>query len=284
MIIGIYANLKRDISGEKARQLATILAQEGIDFCLDIALKFLQIDAPYYPIQELSKVCDIIVTLGGDGTILGIAEYCALNSCKIYAVNLGNLGFYTESQDASCARLINCIKNDIPLIVDKRSFLSIYFQGKEYYALNEVVIARGARTKLLKLDVQVNDNLVGKYMADGIIIATPSGSTAYSFSAGGPVVAPDVQALIITPLAPHSLQSRSYVVSHKGKIKVAFNYDGQPAHIHIDGKEIGQMDSKDSLIIGKSNRSVEFLRFEGYDYYDRLMDKMCKLGINFKQG
>src|SRR5690554_2060036 len=131
MIVGIYANLNRDINGEKARKLASTLREEGIEFYLDIALDFLKLNVPCYPIQELSKVCDIIVTLGGDGTILGIAEQCALNDCKIYAVNLGNLGFYTETRDTSCAKLVNCIKNNIPLAVDKRSFLSINFQGQE---------------------------------------------------------------------------------------------------------------------------------------------------------
>lgn len=282
MVIGIYANLARDIDGNNAQAIANAFLREGISICLDKSLDFLQIDAPLYTIDKLVKECDIIVTLGGDGTILGIAEQCALNNCKIYALNLGNLGFYTEPFDKECNKIINSIKSGKPLLYDKRSLLSINFCGQTYYALNEVVVARGARTKLVKLEVSINGNKLGRYMADGIILSTSSGSTAYSLSAGGPIVIPDVPAFVVTPLAPHSLQARPYIISSDSTIKIELFSNEQPAHIHVDGKEIGLMSPNDNITIEKSSKYIEFIRFEDYDYYSRLVEKINKLGIAFK--
>jgi NAD+ kinase len=278
MILGIYANLQRDINGVNASLIASALRKEGIRFCLDKELSFLNIDAPHYPIEEMAKICDIIVTLGGDGTILGIAKHCAHNGCKIYGLNLGNLGFYTEPLDTECKKLIDYIKKGAPFVSDMRTLLSVEYNNRLYYALNEVVVARGARTKLIKLSVHINGSLAGNYKADGIILSTASGSTAYSLSAGGPIVIPDVAAFILTPLAPHSLQSRPYVVSENSVIKATLFSDEQPAHIHMDGNEIGQLNAEESIIIKKSDKYVEFVRFEGYDYYNRLSEKINKIG------
>lgn len=279
MKIGIFSNLKRDNNGDKAKSLALILKNKGIDFCLNDDLNFLDIEADFYPTEELAKKSDIIVTLGGDGTILAIAALCAKYNSKIFAVNLGNLGFLTEIQDVNYNKFLEYIQSGKEFVIDKRSLLSVKFKDKKYYALNEVVVARGARTKLIKLEVKINDQLVDRYKSDGIILASPSGSTAYSLSAGGPVVIPDVKAFILTPIATHSLHSRPYVVSDNSVTTIKLYSKEHDAYLNVDGKDVEVMKYLDFVKIKKSNKYVEFIRFDGFNYYDRILEKMCRLSI-----
>jgi NAD+ kinase len=236
-------------------------------------LSGIKYDCEYLPNDELAKASDVIVVFGGDGTVLRIAKDCARHDCGIFAVNLGNIGFLTEIESARLEKaIISICKNQIKN--EYRSLLEIYFKGKSYTALNEVVISRGSRTKMVYLDLMVNDLLVNRVRADGLIVSSPTGSTAYSLSAGGPIVAPDVDAFIITPVCPHSFYSRPFVINNKSTVKIYLLRADPCAYLNVDGEEEEIMGIGDMVEIKKSALDAKFIRLKSYNFYSNIIQKM----------
>lgn len=225
--------------------------------------------------NNLSSV-DLIIVLGGDGTILQAAMVSLQLQAPMLCVSRGYLGFLAEVglnelKDA----LLNFSNNKF--FYDERYLLSVKSKDKEYLCLNEVVV-KGDFFKLVDLDVYLNDNFLTSYKTDGVIIASPTGSTAYNLSAGGPIIFPDTNVIIVTPVCSHSLTVRPLVVSSKDKIKVvslsncAFSVDGN--------SEIRE--SSLELLVEFSNKKVRFIRFEKYSFIKGLRNKLNWSG-NFKK-
>lgn len=277
MKIGIFANLERDLDGGAAKTLAAILQRRGHEIFLWHKLDKLNIEAPLLPKKELAMATDAVVVLGGDGTVLRIAKECAQHKSSIIAINFGHLGFLSEVErmDELDAVFEQIEKGDF--YTEKRGILEVSFEGKTYKALNDVALARGRSTKVIRFSIKVNGNTLNSYSADGIIVCTPTGSTAYSLSAGGPVVAPEVNALIITPVCPHSLNSRSYVISDDSEVTIELtNSDGE-TNFNIDGDDVFTMKAGDVIKVKKSDIYAEFIRLKKYNYYRKLLAKMNTL-------
>lgn len=277
MKIGIYSNLERDIGGAAAKTFALALQQRGHQVLISKKLHAAGIDAPLCTKSELAEGSDIIAVFGGDGTVLHIAETCALKGARILAVNLGYLGFLSEfeSIDEVLAAIPQLEKGDYK--TEPRALLEVCYAGDTYHALNEAVLARGPHTKLLKCRVSVNGSILNHYKADGLIVSTPTGSTAYSLSAGGPVVAPEVKAMIISPICAHGLNNRSYIVADESTVSMELIAADDYANLNIDGEDVCPVPEGGIIRIRRSELYAEFIRFKRYDYYTKLLAKMNSL-------
>lgn len=277
MKIGIYANLERDIDGGAAKTLAAILLKRGHEIFLWDKLNCLNLNAPLLNKEDLASATDAIVVLGGDGTVLRIAKECAEHCTLIIAINFGHLGFLSEIEkmDELDAVFEQIEKGDF--YTEKRGILELSYGGKTYKALNEVALARGRSTKVIRFSVKVNGNTLNSYSADGIIVCTPTGSTAYSLSAGGPVVAPEVNAMIITPVCPHSLNSRSYIISDDSEVTIELTKSDGETNLNIDGDDVLTLQTGDTIKVKRSCLDAQFIRLKKYNYYRKLLAKMNTL-------
>ena len=274
MKIGIYANLFKDAGGAFTLRLYDEFKKTGVEVLLSDELRSLNLEGEYLSRMSLASEADVVVVLGGDGTVLRIAKECARQDAKLFSVNLGHRGFLSETgRNDYFSDSINSILAG-EYIIDTRTFLEAKAKGNKFYALNEVVVARGTRTRVVKSEIRVDGALLDTYLSDGIIIGTPTGSTAYNLSAGGPIIAPDVEALVITPICAHSLRSRPVVVNNKSEIWMEILNAEPHAHLNIDGEDILNLADGDSVTVTRSDLKIGFIRLKGYNYYERLLEKM----------
>ncbi|MBE0067704.1 NAD(+)/NADH kinase [Thermoanaerobacterium thermosaccharolyticum] len=234
--------------------------------------------------SEIFEISDFIVALGGDGTILNVARQCASFSTPILGVNLGHLGFLAEVDNENIYEAVEkIIKGEFS--IDKRMMLeaSVVKDNMEvvnFIALNDIVVTRDSFSRMVKLKVFVNEQYVNTYLADGIIISSPTGSTAYSLSAGGPIVYPNLELFVITPICPHTLHSRSIIVSEKDRIKLVIVGENQDVMITTDGQQGYKLDSGDNIYIRKSNKYTNLIRLKNTNFFDLLRSKLSERNIN----
>ncbi|MBQ3754613.1 MAG: NAD(+)/NADH kinase [Clostridia bacterium] len=221
--------------------------------------------------KELAADFDKVLVFGGDGTMLDAARHALVFDIPVLGVNLGYLGFLTEfDKDATSSELAVALKSDKH--IDK-AVLSVENASKEYLAINELVVkSTGARP--IVIDLYVDGNFADTYKSDGLIVSTPTGSTAYSLSAGGPIVAPDVKAIIINPICPHSLHSRPIVVSDKANIEVRIAGDEGEASLTLDGNLVGCAKVGESIKIKTSNKTAKFVKTSSENFFNKLLKKM----------
>ena len=274
MIIGIYTNLSKDIGGKVTTSIFDLLSQNNfVTINLSDELRILNLKGEYFSRNSLAQNSDLVIVLGGDGTILRIAKECALYDTKIYAINLGNRGFLTEEENFDINSQINFLLKK-EYAYDKRRLIRISAKNNIFLALNEVVLARGSRTKTMKCEVMINSALFDYYTSDGIIVSSPTGSTAYNISAGGPIIAPDVEAFVITPICAHSLHSRPIVINNQSSIWISLLHAEPYAHLNIDGEDIINLADGDSIEVSSSELVATFIRKPDYNYFSRLSKKM----------
>jgi len=218
--------------------------------------------------------CEAIVAFGGDGTFLRantVAFSCRL---PVLGINVGRLGFLTEVEleqlDVACKNLA-----ENRFYIEKRMMLSVTVGEQTTYALNDVVVSRGGYSRLIGMDAMVDGDLIGRFIADGLIVSTPTGSTGYSLSAGGPIVCPEVECMILTPICAHSLQHRPVVASSKQTITIRL--DGEhTAVVAADGQEVLSLNDKESLVITRSEREAQFIRFEPKSFFSKIRVKLAE--------
>jgi NAD+ kinase len=226
--------------------------------------------------EDFSKL-DFILALGGDGTILSLARAVAQRNTPILGVHLGKLGFLSEvTIDKMFTRLNQVISGEYQ--VQKRMVLKglvkCHEEDKVFYALNDLVVDRGASSRLLSYLLKSNDHMVAKYQADGLIISTPTGSTAYSLSAGGPVVDPTVSSIIVSPICPHSLTFRPIVLSGDSRLSIEFSNKEDQASLAVDGQITELLDCNSKIIVEKGEYSIHLITFLDSSYFKTLRVKM----------
>ena len=221
---------------------------------------------------------DVAVVLGGDGTFLRAARYLAPHGIPILGVNIGRLGFLvSESLPTLEAALTAVWKGEY--VVDERIILQARLIRKgelcrKVFALNDLVIMKGAFARIIYLDLYVDDKFLVSYPADGVIVSTPTGSTAYSLSAGGPIVSPNVDAIIVTPICAHTLYSRSLVLSSDRKLYVEVKSDHEDLMLTQDGQEGLNLMPGDVVEIFRASFNVKIVSFRGRSYFDILRKKL----------
>jgi NAD+ kinase len=228
--------------------------------------------------EALGQKVEIIIVLGGDGTLLSAARALHGQNVPILAVNLGGLGFLTSvTLDALYPLLEQVLKGEHRTGERMMLEAEILRSGKAAIrdrALNEAVANKSARARMLDFDVFVDTHHVGRYRADGIIVATPTGSTAYSLAAGGPIIQPDLDAFVITPICPHMLTNRPLVIPDTSRVELDFTAAQEPVYLTLDGQTGFQLEPKDHVVITKSSSKVSFVRPPRRTYYEVLRSKL----------
>lgn len=229
-----------------------------------------------YP--ELARRADPIITLGGDGTLIRVARYVNGSSPVMLGVNFGTLGFLTEISPSETFEVLEGVLAGT-VHVGERIMLTaaVVRAGKEIFsspAVNDAVVQKGTRDKILGLDLFVDDKEIVFIRADGLIVATPTGSTAYSLAAGGAIVHPEVQVVLVTPICPHSLTNRPLVLSLDSEVKIVVpEYEGE-VFLSVDGQESCQLFDGDIVTFRKANEIVRFVRSPNRSYFDILRTKL----------
>jgi NAD+ kinase len=228
--------------------------------------------------EELGAKIDLAIVLGGDGTLLSAARAMAGHEVPILPVNLGALGFLTSVTLEELPPLLDDViagkyRTSVRMMLDAEARSDGASSGRRC-ALNDAVANKGALARMLDFDVYVNQDHVGRYRADGLIVATPTGSTAYSLAAGGPIVDPELDAFVITPICPHMLTNRPIVIPGDARIDLDFAAAEEPVHVTLDGQTGFQLKANDRVTITKSEQRVTLVRPPNKTYFEILRSKL----------
>ncbi len=226
--------------------------------------------------DALFKDADLVLALGGDGTLIHAAKHAARFGIAVLGINCGHLGFMAgmESDDLSALELLRGGTFDI----SHRMMLEVTVHKADgdrvLYALNEAVISRGNPSRMICLSVFNDDRPVVSYRADGVIVATPTGSTAYSLSAGGPIVDPAVNCLLVTPICPHSLHTRPYIFAENTQLTVKPESEGREVYLTVDGEEAVTLTQGDTVTVRRAALTARVLQLRPAPFYEVLDQKL----------
>lgn len=277
--LGLVLNVNKDKSFPNARKVYDWFQKRGVEVLIEEeAAGMMDLQETGASFSELREKVDLIILFGGDGTFLYTARNFMGSEVPLLGVNLGQLGFLTEIETEELEETMEKLVNG-EYEIEKRLLLRIQIEREgetivDSLALNDGVINRGANARMIGLEININDQFVNSYRADGLIIATPTGSTAYSLSAGGPLVNPCLEAIIVTPICPHTLYVRPLIVSATEKLAVRVSGDSQDMKITIDGNESHTLLAEDRIIIAAAEKTVSLLKLPGKTFYNILQEKM----------
>ena len=268
--VGLILNTNNKQAAECAEQAASYLKNRGIQS---------------YDVQHKSPEWlpnpDMIVTFGGDGTLLIGARYALKYDIPLLGINLGTVGFLTEEEPKRIEQALQSIISGA-FQTESRSLLEIKNPktGETFHALNDAVITRGGYARLIRVEAFVNQKEYGVFTADGIIVATPTGSTGYSLSAGGPIVEPGMNCMIITPVCAHSMQHCPCIVSVESMIRLLLRPDReQTAELQIDGQNRGTLEAGDEILICGTEKKIRLIRLHPYDFFGLMRRKLTEWGL-----
>jgi NAD+ kinase len=223
--------------------------------------------------EDIPAHCDLVIVLGGDGTLLTIAHLAAQENVPVMGVNLGSLGFLTEVPlDETFLALDAFLRGDTN-VISQRRMLEVSYKGKPSYCLNDVVINKGALARMIQATVWIDDKQIVTTRADGLIIATPTGSTAYSLSAGGPIIQPNIPAIVLAPICPHTLSFRPMVINSESTIKVQIN-SREEVFLTLDGQRGDVMEMNDTVKVRASSLELHLVSSPERNYFDLLQEKL----------
>ncbi|MBE3094578.1 MAG: NAD(+)/NADH kinase [Actinobacteria bacterium] len=284
--IGLISNNKTRRALRIAKELYDYLSAKKIEVALlkdeTVPVKF---DLPSLSPKEFESVIECLISLGGDGTFLRAARYCFKRGIPLMGINVGNLGFLAEVNLDDFKNAINKLLAGNYKIEERMLLeLELYRDGKiikekdlAFIALNEFTINRNLMSKIIDLEIFINDFKFINFRADGLIIATPTGSTAYSLSAGGPIVEPNNQVIILTPLCAHNLFTRSMVLNTENKIEIQIKTKNDNDCLSIDGiKQKITIKSDDILKIKKSKLKLNLVTFNNNAFFKNFKEKLLK--------
>ncbi len=280
MKVGIYVNTNRDLGCETAKKFIDIFQRKGVEvFVVKGAEDF--INLPCYTLEYIAKFSDILIVFGGDGTMLSVARRIVKNDIALLGVNKGKLGFLTECEDNDSEKVIDrLLAGDF--FVEERTMLKVNIGQDSYLALNEVSVSRLMSKRTIDVSIEVDGGLCDIVSGDGVIISTPTGSTAYAMSCGGAILSPDVKAIGITAICPHSLNSRPMVVSDQSKVRLTpHNCNVNDLVVCIDGECVAQHGENLVVNVEKSECTTKLIRLNNKNFYSKLIQKMSvwnKLG------
>ncbi|WP_019141825.1 NAD kinase [Noviherbaspirillum massiliense] len=275
-IVGKYMAAGID---QSLAEIADFLSKSGYDVVFEsetarnIGLSNIVAMAPV----EIGRKADVAIVVGGDGTMLGIARQLAPYNVPLIGINQGRLGFMTDiSQDVMIPVLTEMLSGKLES--EQRSLLeaSVIRDGNPIFhalAFNDVVVSRGPTSGMVELQVEVDGRFMYNQRSDGLIVATPTGSTAYSLSAGGPLLHPRLNGLVLVPIAPHALSNRPIVVPDSSKIVIEIR-GGREVSANFDMQSLTSLQHRDRIVVQRSAHTITFLHPLGWSYYDTLREKL----------
>ncbi len=265
--LALVCNPHSDSAVGCARRAAAFLAERGI-----AAVPADQIDPRRPP--------DLVLTFGGDGTLLSGARIAMKCSAPLLGINLGTVGFLTEEEPDQLEAALTAVLEG-RFSPEERGLLRVLNvrTGETFDAMNDAVITRGGYARLIQVNATVNGQAYGTFTADGMIVATPTGSTGYSLSAGGPIVAPDVHCLMITPVCAHSMTHVPCVVSESSVVRLVLNPQRQQtAELQVDGVSVGTLQAGDRVEVSGSEKKITLLRLRPADFFGLIRRKLIEWG------
>lgn len=283
MRIGLYSNRDKDPGETVAcRAAENILALGGIPV--------IDSESPDSPLARIPGVrtgtynsCDVLMCFGGDGTFLSAVHHHASQSVPLVGVNLGQVGFLPEIAPDEISEGIRLLMQG-SYSIERRMMLEVIALNPEGdmkgsgTALNDIVVTRGGKSRILTLDLAIGGEPVAHIPGDGIIIATPTGSTAYSLSAGGPIIQPDLDLILITPICPHTLHNRSYITLSASTVDVQVDTYPFPVLLSIDGREELYLSQFDRIRVRRSATDLRLVRLGLRSFYATLSEKISARG------
>ena len=280
MKAAIIVNLSKEAAISCAEKIAVLLYGQGVSVAMPIENKaFFHMNCVtyYYSLEQLLMHTDAAITVGGDGTIIHTAKYAARTNTPLIGVNVGRLGFAADVEAEEIDSLTRLKTGDFT--TESRLLLDVEVindgASQHYLAVNDAVVAHGELSKIVDLTLSLDGEEISKYRADGLLFSTPTGSTAYSLSAGGPILSPQMRCILMTPVCPHSLFSRSVVFDEEAQLSVSVKIpDGCSCVLTVDGEENIDIHEADSVIIRRSDLNLRLLSLKKRNFYKKLNEKL----------
>ena len=283
--VGLIANSEKPASRALAQKAARLIANAGREVFSDsITHEIARLDVPSYPdAASLARAVDLLLVFGGDGTMLRAVREIEGAKTPILGVNIGRLGFLTAVPSNELPQALKKVWAG-EFEIESRALLTADGEthGKQIQlsALNDIVISRGVAPRMIELEVSVNDEPLTCYRCDGLIISSPTGSTAYSLSAGGAIVSPESKVFAITPICPHTLSNRSVIISSSAIVRVKVTREKVETTVTADGQVQENLSAGDVITIRQSKRAAYLLHPNGISFFDTLRRKLHWRGSN----
>ncbi len=284
-VIGLLAHTGKAGAADLIRSIRAEFARVQIPVLVEKATAQLVGEASDYSIADLGREADLIVVLGGDGTILNAVGNLGDDIKPIFGINIGSLGFLTCAASAAYVEAVEGIASG-KIEFSARALLDVHMDpvGPEkrqiLRCLNDAVFSRGEISRLIRLAVRVNGETLTEFNADGLIIATPTGSTAYSLSAGGPILAPESGSLVITPICPHTLTNRSIIVADSAVVEIEATERDYPVYLTVDGRKPVHIESGSTVTVRKAAKSLPLAALPGVSFFSVVRQKLKWRGSN----
>jgi NAD+ kinase len=270
--------------GPKNCKILFATESRTVAIALSSVVKGYQKQIQILPKQKMVDVADFIIVLGGDGTYLSVARLMRKRSVPVMGVNMGTLGFLTEIKKEEALQSLQSLLDGHPPVISERTLLEVTVKrkGKTVFqgpVVNDAVISKGAIARIIGIRITIDGKLANTVRADGLIVSTPTGSTAYSLAAGGPILEPSVPALILAPICPHSLTQRPLVIPDHSELRLTLTH--RPGHVllTLDGQDAVDLSEDDEVLIKRYRKhSLKLVSAKGRDYFALLREKL-KFGL-----
>lgn len=281
--VGLIAHTGKPGSPALVRAVREEFARASVRVLMESATAALVNESVEQSLADIAHEAELLVVLGGDGTILSVVGQLGDQIRPIFGINVGSLGFLTCAASSEHAEAVRCIVQG-EMVFSQRSLLEVTVAGEAVsdalIGLNDAVLSRGEVSRLIRLQTRVNGELLTEFNADGLIIATPTGSTAYSLSAGGPILAPESGALVITPICPHVLTNRSIIVGEDAVVDVVPSGRDHPIYLTVDGREPIRLDPGVTVTVRKAARELPLAAMPGVSFFGVVRQKLRWRGSN----
>lgn len=277
--VGLAVNQQKDKDFQVAKKVVECISKYGMDPLVPHCVaRELGMGAGYEEEQLVEKAA-FIASLGGDGTLLNTARSVFKHGVPVFGINLGTVGFLAEVEINDIDNAFSRLARGDYTLVTRMVLCAKVIRNQEAVfesiALNDVVVSRGGLSRIIRLKVYVDNNFIDSFPGDGVIVSTPTGSTAYTLSAGGPIVQPDMQMMITTPICPHILYSRSFITNPDRELCIRINDDyPDSAIITMDGQEGFEIMAGDKISIKRMEQGIQFVSIYDINFYDVLRAKI----------
>ncbi|NLX77681.1 MAG: NAD(+)/NADH kinase [Clostridiaceae bacterium] len=277
--IGLFVNRKKDKELEITRKLIDCILKYGMTPLLPKPIAQDLGFSEGYTEEDMMNRSSFLFSLGGDGTLLNVARTSYSHDVPVLGINLGTVGFLAEVEINEIEKAIERLacgkyKTEERMVL-KASVVRGDYAVFNSIAINDVVVNRDGLSRIIRLRIFVDDQFIDSFPGDGVIVSTPSGSTAYNLSAGGPIVQPDMEMMITTPICPHILYSRSFITSPDRKLRITINGDyTDSAIVTMDGQEGFRIAAGDEILITRANKKIRIVSFDDINFFDVLRAKI----------
>ena len=281
--IGFVTNIEKDPTLQETKKMVDFVLKKGCEVYVSETFSDVHPDVIATSSSEMYKSVDFVVVIGGDGTILRVARSAAIFDTPILGIIFGTLGYLADVEKVNAIDAIEKVLNG-DFTIENRMMLEPYVERgcvshEINLALNEVCITNSVCSRMIKLSVEVNGEYFDTFRADGIIVSTPTGSTAYNLSAGGPILSPHTELMTITHICPHTLYARPFVIDGNDVVRIRVQSNYNNVQMSCDGQSTVQMKNDDVIVVKKSRYVTRIIKTTNMNFYDILRRKMVEVRI-----